>query len=41
MTPIENQIESIVDTILEDYRHGRAIDSFPQEAGLGLLLRLT
>ena len=26
MTPIESQIESIVDSILEDYRHGRAID---------------
>ena len=26
MTPIETQIESIVDSILEDYRHGRAID---------------
>ena len=26
MTPIESQIEGIVDSILEDYRHGRAID---------------
>ena len=26
MTPIEAQIEGIVDNILEDYRHGRAID---------------
>lgn len=26
MTPIEAQIEGIVDSILEDYRHGRAID---------------
>ena len=26
MTPIETQIEGIVDSILEDYRHGRAID---------------
>ena len=26
MTPIESQIEGIVDTILEDYRHGRVID---------------
>lgn len=26
MTPIEQQIEGIVDNILEDYRHGRAID---------------
>ena len=26
MTPIEEQIEGIVDSILEDYRHGRAID---------------
>ena len=26
MTPIEEQIEGLVDSILEDYRHGRAID---------------
>ena len=26
MTPIEEQVESIVDSILEDYRHGRAVD---------------
>ena len=26
MTPIEEQIEGIVDSILEDYRHGRSID---------------
>ena len=26
MNPIEQQIEGIVDTILEDYRHGRDID---------------
>ena len=26
MTPIELEIEGIVDSILEDYRHGRAID---------------
>ena len=26
MTPIEAQIEGIVDSILEDYRHGRSID---------------
>ena len=26
MTPIEQQIEGIVDSILEDYRHGRDID---------------
>ena len=26
MTPIETQIEGIVDSILEDYRHGRSID---------------
>ena len=26
MTPIESQIEGIVDSILEDYRHGRSID---------------
>ena len=26
MTPIEQQIEGIVDSILEDYRHGRSID---------------
>ena len=27
MTPIEAQIEGIVDSILEDYRHGRTIDN--------------
>ena len=27
MTPIEQQIEGIVDSILEDYRHGRVIDN--------------
>ena len=27
MTPIEEQVESIVDSILEDYRHGRTIDN--------------
>ena len=26
MTPIEKQIESVVDSILEDYRHKRSID---------------
>ena len=26
MTPIELEIEGIVDSILEDYCHGRAID---------------
>ena len=26
MTPIEKEIEGIVDGILEDYRHGRDID---------------
>ena len=26
MTPMEEQVESIVDGILEDYRHGRAVD---------------
>ena len=26
MNPIELEIEGIVDSILEDYRHGRAID---------------
>ena len=26
MTPMEEQVEGIVDSILEDYRSGRAID---------------
>jgi len=30
MTPIEQNIEAVVDTILEDYRHGRDIDRIGQ-----------
>ena len=32
MTPIEAQIEGIVDSILEDYRHGRSIDKLDTTA---------
>ena len=31
MTPIEDQIEGIVDGILADYRNGRAIDAMTQK----------
>ena len=30
MTPIEQNIEAVVDAILEDYRHGRDIDRIEQ-----------